>query len=94
MSVGQPLDRVDGRAKVTGGARYTTEHPLTNVAHAALVMSTIARGRIASVDTRPAESVRGVLAVLTHVNAPRLPNHIASAAFHNDYKPANVVAPL
>ena len=73
MSVGQPLDRVDGRAKVTGGARYTTEHPLTNVAHAALVMSTIARGRIASVDTRPAESVRGVLAVLTHVNAPRLP---------------------
>ena len=73
MSVGQPLDRVDGRAKVTGGARYTTEHPLTNVAHGALVTSAIARGRIASIDTRAAESVRDVLAVLTHVNAPRLP---------------------
>ena len=30
-SVGQPLDRVDGRLKVTGGARYAAEYAVPNV---------------------------------------------------------------
>ena len=51
-SVGEPLDRVDGRLKVTGGARYAAEYPVPNVAHAAIVTSTIAVGRIAAVDTQ------------------------------------------
>ena len=55
MSVGQPLERVDGRAKVTGRARYTTEHALPNVTHAALVTSTIPKGRVTSIDTGAAE---------------------------------------
>ena len=48
---------------------------MPNVAHAAVVRSTIANGRIISVDTAEAERAAGVLAVLTHRNAPRLAYH-------------------
>ena len=47
MSVGEPLDRLDGRLKVTGAARYAAEFPVPEVAHAVIVTSTIARGRSA-----------------------------------------------
>lgn len=70
--IGKPVDRYDGRLKVTGGARYAAEYPLDNLAHAVVLQSTIARGRIADMDTRAAEQAPGVLAVLTHKNAPRL----------------------
>jgi xanthine dehydrogenase YagR molybdenum-binding subunit len=71
-SVGKPFDRVDGRLKVTGGARYTAEWKLDNLAYGALVTSTIASGKVTSIDTRAAEKARGVLAVITHRNALRL----------------------
>src|ERR1700682_4399214 len=45
-AVGRPISRVDGRLKVTGGARYTADIPLAAVAHAAIVYSTIASGRL------------------------------------------------
>ena len=48
-NIGRPLDRVDGRAKVTGHARYAAEHPVPNLAHAVMLMSTIARGRVTDV---------------------------------------------
>ena len=70
--IGQPISRVDGRQKVTGGATYAAEFEVPNVAHAAVVRSTIANGRIISIDTAEAERAAGVLAVLTHRNAPRL----------------------
>jgi xanthine dehydrogenase YagR molybdenum-binding subunit len=70
--IGRPLDRVDGRLKVTGKARYAAEFPLNNLAYAVAVQSTIARGRITRVETRKAETAPGVLAVITHLNAPRL----------------------
>jgi xanthine dehydrogenase YagR molybdenum-binding subunit len=70
--VGRPLDRVDGRLKVTGGARFAAEWPLENMAHAVLLGSTIANGRIRSFDTSAAEKAPGVLHVMTHENAPRL----------------------
>ena len=70
--VGKPLDRVDGRLKVTGAARYSAEFPLKNMVHAVLMQSTIARGRIQSIDTRSALASPGVLAVITHLNAPKL----------------------
>jgi xanthine dehydrogenase YagR molybdenum-binding subunit len=69
---GQPIDRVDGRLKVTGGARYAVEFPVERMAHAVLVGSTIANGRIKSIDTSAAERVPGVLHVMTHENAPKL----------------------
>src|SRR2546423_7542505 len=70
--VGQPLDRVDGRLKVTGGARYAADYPLENMAHAVLLSSSIANGRIKSFDTSAAEKVPGVLHIMTHENAPKL----------------------
>jgi len=72
-SVGTPLNRVDGRLKVTGEAKYAAEFALPNVAHAVIVTSTIAKGRVRRVDTAAAERAPGVLAVLTPQNAPRLP---------------------
>ncbi len=70
--IGRPVDRVDGRLKVTGAARYAAEFPLPNLAHAVAIQSMIARGRIESIDTRAAEKSPGVLAVITHLNVPKL----------------------
>ena len=72
-SVGKPLDRVDGRLKVTGRAIYAAEHPVPNVAHAVLIMSTIPAGRVTAMDIGAAERLPGVLAVMTPMNAPKLP---------------------
>jgi xanthine dehydrogenase YagR molybdenum-binding subunit len=69
---GQSMNRVDGRLKVTGGARYPAEIPLENIAHAVLVGSTIPCGRITSINTQVAKGIPGVLRVFTHLNMPRL----------------------
>jgi len=70
--IGQPVSRVDGRQKVTGRATYAAEFDMPNQAHAVLVRSTVASGRIASVDSSVAERAPGVIAVVPHKNAPRL----------------------
>ena len=69
-AVGQPVSRIDGRLKVTGSARYTADIPLESLVHGAIVYSTIANGRIVSIDAAAAQSAPGVLAVLTHKNMP------------------------
>jgi xanthine dehydrogenase YagR molybdenum-binding subunit len=70
--VGQPLPRVDGRAKVTGAARYAAEFNQPGQAHAVIVSSTIGLGRIVSIDTEAVSRLPGVIAILSHLNAPRL----------------------
>ena len=72
-SLGAPLDRVDGPLKVCGQAHYTGDLALPRMAHAVLVTSTVASGRIAQIDARAAERAPGVVAVITHTNAMRLP---------------------
>ncbi|MGP4089187.1 xanthine dehydrogenase family protein molybdopterin-binding subunit [Streptomyces sp. KR55] len=72
-AVGAPLSRVDGRLKVTGQALYAAEHDVDGAVHAVIVDASIGRGRITSIDTRDAEAHRGVLRVIHHGNAPRLP---------------------
>jgi len=72
-SVGQPLDRMDGRLKVTGGARYSAEMPVADSLYGVLIMSTIAKGRITAMDTKTAEQAGGVHLILTPFNAPKLP---------------------
>jgi xanthine dehydrogenase YagR molybdenum-binding subunit len=71
-SIGRPLDRKDGRQKVTGRADYTADIRLDNLAYAAIAGSEIAKGRVVSVNTAAAEAVSGVLAVLTAGSMPRL----------------------
>ncbi|WP_248966127.1 xanthine dehydrogenase family protein molybdopterin-binding subunit [Sphaerisporangium perillae] len=70
--VGKPIDRVDGGAKTSGAARYAAEYPYPGLAYAALVHSTVARGRITGIETAGAAAVPGVLAVITHENAPAM----------------------
>src|ERR1051325_6588605 len=70
--IGLPLDRRDGRLKVTGGAKYTAEFSIDNAAHAVVVQSTIPSGEIAGFDLDAAQAVPGLLAILTPDNAPRL----------------------
>ena len=72
--VGKPIDRIDGREKVTGAARFSAEFPLENLVHAALAYSTVAKGTIKSIDTSQAEKAPGVISVITHENAPKMKN--------------------
>jgi xanthine dehydrogenase YagR molybdenum-binding subunit len=71
-SVGQPLTRFDGRRKVTGAAQYTADVPLQEALHGSIVHSTVANGRILSIDTSAAHSAPGVVAVFTYRNMPRM----------------------
>ena len=73
--IGQPVSRVDSRQKVTGGATYAAEFDQPGQAYGVIVRSTVANGRIAAVDSAAAERALGVVAVLTHRNAPRLAYH-------------------
>ena len=70
--IGKPLDRIDGRDKVTGAATFTAEFPLENLVYASLALSTIAKGSIKKIDVKAAETAPGVLAVITHKNAPKM----------------------
>jgi xanthine dehydrogenase YagR molybdenum-binding subunit len=71
-SMGTAVSRVDGPLKVTGTAKYPAEFNLPNLVHAFLVMSPIAKGTITAINSSAAEKSPGVLAVITHLNAPKL----------------------
>jgi xanthine dehydrogenase YagR molybdenum-binding subunit len=55
--------RVDAPLKVTGQARYGADHNFPGMAYGYLVLSTIAHGRIESMDVTAAKSAPGVLGV-------------------------------
>src|SRR5216684_3643671 len=71
-ATGAPLNRLDGVQKVTGAATYAYEYPVEGVTYVFPVQSTIARGRVVSIDASAARALPGVIAVLWHENAPRL----------------------
>lgn len=75
-ATGRPVDRVEGRDKVTGAARYAADTAIDGLVHAVLVQSTIAKGRVTaeSVTTAMAAAAAGpgVLHVLTPLNCPPL----------------------
>lgn len=70
--IGKPLARVDGRDKVTGRARYAAEFNQPNQAYAVIVNATVGLGRITGIDHAAVERIPGVVAVISHLNAPRL----------------------
>jgi xanthine dehydrogenase YagR molybdenum-binding subunit len=70
--IGASLDRRDGPQKVTGTAPYAYEHRFDNQLYLFPVQSDVAKGRITRIDASVAEALPGVVAVLTHENAPRL----------------------
>src|SRR5260370_16575722 len=85
--VGKPLNRVDGRLKVTGGARYAYEMQQDNALYGFVVAASIGKGKIKSIDTRAAEKAPGVVFVLTHPNAP------TQGPRHHRYAPPALTSP-
>ena len=71
-SIGQPLTRREGVLKTTGAARYAADNHPPGMVHAALTVSSIARGRVTSLDVAAAKAHPGVIEVMTPANAPRL----------------------
>jgi xanthine dehydrogenase YagR molybdenum-binding subunit len=70
--VGAPISRLDGPPKVRGEARFAAEFPMDGMVYASVAYSTVARGRVATLDTSAAEAAPGVVLVMTHRNAPRM----------------------
>ncbi|WP_233268797.1 xanthine dehydrogenase family protein molybdopterin-binding subunit [Mucilaginibacter lacusdianchii] len=79
-AIGQPLNRVEARAKVTGAAKYAAEYALKNMTYGVLVTSTIAKGKIAEIDSKAAEQAAGVLLVMSHLNSPPVPGYAKNPA--------------
>src|SRR5690349_15710439 len=86
MFVGQPIDRADGKLKVTGGAKYAAEFGMPGLVHAVLVQSTVPAAEIEGFDLAQAQAMPGVLAIITPDNALRLQIKQAS--------PQTIIAPL
>ncbi|UAJ10546.1 xanthine dehydrogenase family protein molybdopterin-binding subunit [Glacieibacterium megasporae] len=70
--IGTSVSRLDGPLKVRGAARFAAEFPIDGMVYAALAFSTIPRGRIAKLDTAVAGAAPGVVAVMSHMNAPKM----------------------
>src|SRR5258708_1523069 len=70
--IGKAVSRIDGPLKVRGKANFAAEVLLPGMAYASLLYSSIARGRIATLDTVEAEDAPGVVLVMTYRNAPRM----------------------
>src|SRR5260370_42343990 len=71
--MGQEAPRLEASLKVTGAARYPGEMPFDGLLHAALVTAPIPHGRVLRIDTAKAPALPGVVYILTHENADRLP---------------------
>jgi len=73
MHVGKDFEVPDGRAKVTGRAKYADDYLFENLLHAKTVKSPYAHARVRSIDTSGAEAMSGVRAVITYEDAPQDP---------------------
>ncbi|WDF57931.1 xanthine dehydrogenase family protein molybdopterin-binding subunit [Flavobacterium sp. KACC 22758] len=90
MSKTSNINRVDGFAKVTGSATYSAEYKTAGVVYACLVGSTIAKGRIKTIDTKKAEWAPGVLAVITHLNVDKPVGYEKVKDKHNFGQPLQI----
>ncbi|MFC1460807.1 xanthine dehydrogenase family protein molybdopterin-binding subunit [Microvirga arabica] len=70
--IGKPVTRVDGRAKVTGAARYAADFNQHAQLHAVIVSATAGLGRVTALDEAPVRAMPGVVEIISHLNAPRL----------------------
>jgi xanthine dehydrogenase YagR molybdenum-binding subunit len=77
--IGEPLDRIDGHAKVTGKAIYAADAKEQKLAYGVIATATIAYGEIKSIDASAARSQPGVLLIMTHENAPPQAPWVAKA---------------
>ena len=85
--IGSATSRIDGRAKVTGEARYAGEFNVPGLVHGYVVESTIPKGRVVRIDTSGALDVDGVIDVLTHQNRPPMADK--DDAYKDEVAPEN-----
>ncbi|MBW8683828.1 xanthine dehydrogenase family protein molybdopterin-binding subunit [Chitinophaga rhizophila] len=78
--IGKPVNRVDGYAKVTGGAKYAADHHARGLCYGVVVSAGIAKGKILHIDTTEAMQLEGVFKIFTHENVSGL------AWFNHSYK--------
>ncbi len=76
--IGKPVNRVDGIAKVTGRATYAADNTEPGLAHGYLLLSTVSRGSVLSLDTTAAERAGGVLAIYSPFNPLKL-QHVSAS---------------
>jgi xanthine dehydrogenase YagR molybdenum-binding subunit len=90
--IGEPITRIDGKLKVTGGAKYAADYPIEKLAYGVAVSSTIANGKIARIDSAKAEKMPGVLAVFHHGNFDKL--YRPAGAFEDQSRPGESRPPF
>ncbi len=83
--IGKPISRVDGRAKVTGAAKYAAEYNVPGLVYGVVVSSAIAKGKIIRIDAAAALRLPGVLQVFTHENSPKLAE--SDGSYRDDVAP-------
>jgi xanthine dehydrogenase YagR molybdenum-binding subunit len=71
-NIGQPMTRREGVLKVTGAAAFAADNHPDGMLHAVMAVSTIAKGRVLSLNTGAAKSHPGVVEVMTPGNVPPL----------------------
>jgi xanthine dehydrogenase YagR molybdenum-binding subunit len=71
MSIGLAVSRIEGRAKVTGRAKYAADNTPKGTLHAVIVGAPVAAGRITGVDATRALALEGVVRVLTRADMPK-----------------------
>jgi len=82
--VGRSMHRLEAREKVTGRAEYTHVMRVPGMLHTKLFRSTVAHGKIKSVDTSEAKKVPGVLHVVTIDDIRKvIPDPYYGPAFHD-----------
>jgi xanthine dehydrogenase YagR molybdenum-binding subunit len=68
--IGQARARIDGPLKVTGTARFTSDHHLPGMLYAVPVGATIAKGKVTAIDTARARQMPGVRAIFKRGDLP------------------------
>jgi len=82
--VGRSLPRLEAREKVSGRAEYTHNLRLPGMLHGKIFRSTIAHGRIKSIDTSAAKALPGVYRVVTADDIRKvIPHPYYGPAFHD-----------
>jgi CO/xanthine dehydrogenase Mo-binding subunit len=82
--IGRSVRRLESHDKVTGRAEYTYAMRLPGMLHAKLFRSTVAHGRIKSIDVSEARKLPGVLHVITIDDVKKyIPHPYYGPAFHD-----------
>ena len=94
--IGRRIPKVDALAKVTGRAQFGADVALPRMLVAKALRSTHAHARILRIDTREAEALPGVAAVITRDDFPEItpgtPRAYAIATMHDHYASCEVMA--